>query len=141
MSEELILIAPREKRFENIESADVARLLREEYFVVREVGSGTRLEYEAYLKSLGVRLDELKVNAHFNNTQSIIHAVSSGLGLSIVSELAAKLYIRNKMVVPIYLDATPKRMFYIVLKKNYPISTTVHAFINFLHSYSEASKA
>ncbi|MCL2162944.1 MAG: selenium metabolism-associated LysR family transcriptional regulator [Oscillospiraceae bacterium] len=135
LSEKLIMIAPREKRFEKMDPIDAVSLLRDEYFIMREAGSGTRLEYEEYLRCLGVKIDELKVSAYFNNTHGIIQAVSNGLGLSIVSELAAKQYIRKKIIIPIKIDALPQRNLYIVLKKNYAVSTTVDSFIKFIHKF------
>ena len=137
MTEKLIMIAPYNESFANLKSNDIARLLRDEYFVMREEGSGTRLEYEAYLKNAGINIEDLKISAYFSDTQSIIQAVANGLGLSIVSELAAKQYIRQKMLTPFYIDELPERHFYIVLKKNYTVSATVSTFIQFIHSYKE----
>lgn len=135
MSEKLIMIAPYEDRFQSIDPDGAARLLRDEYFVMREPGSGTRLEYEEYLKGLGVKINALKVSAYFNDTQSIIHAVANGLGLSIVSELAAKHYIRQKMIVPIHSGALPERKFYIVMKRNRVKTPVVDIFVDFACSF------
>ena len=135
MSEKLILIAPCEQRFQQTGSTDIPRLLRNEYFVMRESGSGTRLEYEEFLTKIGVAPAELKISAWLSNTQSIIHAVASGLGLSFVSELAAKSYIRQKLIVSIDVGGLPERSFYIVLKKNYSATPATDAFIKFALSY------
>ncbi|MCL2592571.1 MAG: selenium metabolism-associated LysR family transcriptional regulator [Defluviitaleaceae bacterium] len=135
MSEKLIMIAPKDKRFENIDANNIATILLEEYFVMREVGSGTRLVYEKYLKALGINLSELKISASFSNTQSIIHAVASGLGLSIVSELAAKHYIEQKAIIPIYIDSLPERDFYAVQKKSYINPAIVDIFMDFIRLY------
>ncbi len=132
MSEKLILIAPREKRFENLGAKGALELLKSQRFVMREAGSGTRLEYEEYLGKIGINASDLKVSAYFNNTQSIICAVANGLGLSIVSELAAKQYIKQKAVIPLYADFLPQRYFYTVLKKNALLSAPLENFINFV---------
>jgi DNA-binding transcriptional LysR family regulator len=137
MSEKLIMIAPYDEQYKNIDSNDIPNLLHSEYFVVREAGSGTRLLYEEYLMGAGFKIGELKVSACFNNTQSVIHAVANGLGLSIVSELAAKPYIRQNMVVPVYIDSLPVRNFYIVLKKNAIISPVIEKFVNFVRSWKK----
>ena len=135
LSEKLIIIAPNDKRFEAVPAPAVLNLLRNEYFIMRETGSGTRLEYEECLKSVGIHANELKVSAYFNDTQSIIQAVISGLGLSIVSELAAKHYIDQKKIIPIRAAFLPERHLYTVLKKDYIASTRVNAFIEFLHAH------
>jgi DNA-binding transcriptional LysR family regulator len=137
MSEKLVVITPHEKRFRGIGPSDAARLLRDEYFVIRGVGSGTRQEYTEYLKRAGIGIEDLKISAYFNDTQSIIHAVANGLGLSIVSEIAADRYIRQKMVIPIYMESWPSRYFYIVLKKNSVISSPADAFIKFVLTYQD----
>jgi DNA-binding transcriptional LysR family regulator len=136
MSEKLVLIAPNEQRFQQTVSTGIPHLLRNEYFVMREPGSGTRLEYEEFLKKLGITPAELKVSAYLNNTQSIIHAVANGLGLSFVSELAAKPFIRQRLIVQIDAADLPERSFYIVLKKNCSMTPATDAFIKFAHSYA-----
>lgn len=135
MSEKLIMIAPYEERFKRIDADDISVLLQEEYFVMREKGSGTRLEYEEYFEKEGMSLNQLKISAYFNNTQSIVHAVANGLGLSIVSELAAGQYIKQKMVLPIPLPSMPQRRFYLVQKKNCSVPALVDVLINFIHTY------
>jgi len=135
MSEKLILIAQYE-RYEKTNSVDIPHLLRNEYFVTRELGSGTRLEYEEILKRIGVKPAELKISACLNNTQSIIRAVGKGLGLSFVSELAAKPFIMQKMITQIDVGDMPERNFYIVLRKNCSATPTTEAFIKFARSYA-----
>lgn len=139
--ERLVIIAPKEKRFEKVSLSDVKNLLRSECFIIRESGSGTRLEYEKYLENIGINIKELKVCACFDNTQSIINAVANGLGLSVVSELAAKYYIGQKMVTAVSLDSLPQRQFYIVLKKNCVLSPAADAFIKFVRLYGDKYKA
>jgi DNA-binding transcriptional LysR family regulator len=135
LSEKLILIAPNEPYYQNIKSADIPQLLQSEYFVIREIGSGTRLEYEEYLRKIGVDPLDLKVSVCLNNTHSIIHAVASGLGLSFVSELAARSSIMQKIVIPIEVEGLPARHLYIVLKKDCPAMPTAEEFLKFARSY------
>jgi len=136
-SERLVLIAPNEQRFKNVSQSDIGALLTSEYFIMRESGSGTRQEYEEYLKNIGIKTADLKVSAYFNNIQSIISSVSSGLGLSIVSELAAKQHIASGKVIPLHLDNSPVRHFYIVLKRNCTMSATAESFLKFVREYKK----
>ena len=102
-----------------------------------ETGSGTRLEYEQLLKKIGVAPSDLKISAWLNNTQSIIHAVANGLGVSFVSELAAKQYIRQKLIIQIDAGRLPERNFYIVLKKNCSVTpAAADAFIKFARAHA-----
>jgi DNA-binding transcriptional LysR family regulator len=59
-------------------------------FVLRETGSGTRKSMEEGLKSCGIKVDDLRVVAQFGSTEAIIAAVEEGLGVSFVSNLAAR---------------------------------------------------
>jgi DNA-binding transcriptional LysR family regulator len=59
-------------------------------FVLRESGSGTRKSMEEGLKGCGIQSNELRVVAQFGSTEAIIAAVEEGLGISFVSNLAAR---------------------------------------------------
>jgi DNA-binding transcriptional LysR family regulator len=135
MTEKLVMIAPYEDRYmtaEPLEPQDIARMLRDEKFVTREVGSGTRIEYEEYLEKVGIDPSKLNISTCFNSTQSIIQAVACGLGVSIVSELAARHYIQQKMVAVIPVDSLPERHFHLVLKKDCIRPAVVDTFLAFL---------
>ena len=140
MSEKLLLIVPCEPHFQDTMTANVAQLLRSEHFVARKLGSGTRLEYEEFMKKIGVNPRELKVSAYMNDTQSIIQAVANGLGLSFVSELAARNFIRQKLIISADIDELPERKFYIVLKKGCPVVPAVDTFIKFIRTYFQSQE-
>ena len=133
MTEELVLIAPNDFRLDG--QVEIAKLLCEEKFVSREVGSATRFEYEAYLKGIGILSEDLKISAYLNNTQSIIHGVANGLGLAFVSSLAAKEYIRQKSIVSIPIENPPQRKFYIVQKKDASQLAAVETLKDFLFEW------
>jgi DNA-binding transcriptional LysR family regulator len=59
-------------------------------FVLRETGSGTRKSMEEGLKGCGIQVDHLRIVAQFGSTEAIIAAVEEGLGISFVSNLAAR---------------------------------------------------
>jgi DNA-binding transcriptional LysR family regulator len=136
MTEKLILIAPNQERFRSLRTDDAAQLFLNEPFITREQGSGTRRRYEEFLKEVGVQPDKLRTVARFNNTQSVLHAVACGLGVSIVSELAARHYLSQEMVLSLDMPCPlPLRDFYIVTKKNVPAPPVVEVFLGFLQSH------
>lgn len=137
MTERLVVIAPNQERFSSFDVKNVVELFQREPFIMREQGSGTRLRYEEFLKEIGLQPEKLKTVAHFNNTQSILHAVAYGLGISIVSELAAKHYLSQNMVLQLDMPCTlPQRDFYIVTKKDFPMPPVVELFLEFLRSHT-----
>lgn len=62
----------------------------EEPSVLREEGSGTRKEAERLLKKMGIHTDALKIVASIENQETIKRSVSRGVGISIISRLAAE---------------------------------------------------
>jgi DNA-binding transcriptional LysR family regulator len=144
MTEKMVFIAPYDEEFLESNEANkvnkanknsLEELLYERRFVSREKGSGTRTQYENYFVEQGIDLNKINICAGFDNTQSIINAVINGLGVSVVSEFAARAFIEQKMVLPIRLKTEmPERKLYYVLKKNFSRSHLVELFIEFLTS-------
>jgi DNA-binding transcriptional LysR family regulator len=82
LEDEMVLVAPAghpltEKREIRVDD------LASESFVLREVGSGTRVVAEEVLDSLGVQPAKLYA---FGSTQAIKEAVEAGMGLTILSK-------------------------------------------------------
>ena len=85
-------------------------------FISRELGSGTRIQYEKFFSSKGIELKDITSSASMDNTQSIINSVASGLGISLVSELAARDAIEQGQVIKLRCEEKlPHRKIYSVL--------------------------
>jgi DNA-binding transcriptional LysR family regulator len=135
MTEQLVIIAPLNKGFTDSDEYSLETLLYENRFISREKGSGTRAEYENFFKAHGIDLKKINTCLCFDNTQSIINAVINGLGISMVSQFAARAFISKKMVIPLKLNIKlPERKFYYVLKKNFAHSHLVDLFVEFLQT-------
>jgi hypothetical protein len=96
MSERLIIIAPNEDRFLEIKPGNINDLLLNEYFVMREPGSGTRLEYEEDLKNAY----ENAVNDFINRKRKdiyIYHSYSDEFGGKVPCLVFADQYIAFKV--------------------------------------------
>ena len=140
ITEEMILIAPFDQVFSSDKVYALEDLLYEHNFISREKGSGTRTQYERIFTEQNIDLNRINISAIFDNTQSIITAVMNGLGISIVSELAANAFIEKKMIMPIKLKTNmPTQNFYYALKKNFSHSHLIDLFTAFLNSVSEIS--
>jgi DNA-binding transcriptional LysR family regulator len=133
MSEKMVFIAPYNEEFLTQDKHSLDKLLYEHRFISREKGSGTRAQYENYFTEQNIQLSKINIYACFDNTQSIINAVINGLGVSVVSELAARIYIEQKMILPLKLqNELPGRKLYYVLKKNISHSHLISLFVEFL---------
>lgn len=67
-------------------------------FLMREEGSGTRIEMEGILAKVGVDPKELRVRAYFSDAHGILGAVSQGMGISLISKVATALYVEQGLV-------------------------------------------
>ena len=141
ISEQLVLIAPNQSQFWNVKEKDIPKLLQDQPFVARNLGSGTRLEHGSFLSKMGIDWSNLRISARFDNTQGILHAVANGLGLAIVSSIAAEDYISRQLVVQVNFDNPPTRMFYIVQKKDSHQTPAVAALIETLVDQTNKNSA
>lgn len=108
-------------------------LLYSNSFIARESGSGTRIQYEKFFAENGIQIDRIETCASMDSTQGIINAVISGLGISIVSEMAVQNELAQKRLRMIRINkALPERAIYVVLNKNAAHSHVVELFLDYV---------
>jgi len=99
-------------------------------FVLREEGSGTRMEIERILMPHGIDINTLKTVGVFGTTTGVKQAVKSGMGLSIVSRFAARDLLKSRTLKEIKIpDLQMKRNFYIVAHKKRSLPTAFSLFV------------
>jgi len=135
--DELILISPPNHEFVRKGIINFNEL-ENQYFVIREEGSGTREIFESTMNELNIKWN---IAGIFNSAEAIINAVSCGLGISFISQLLVKDAIKNKKVALInVVDLKIKRKFNIVYHKNKFISNNLSNFIEYCKLYFEKVK-
>ena len=87
-SDSLVLITPNGHPLVHSANPDFAQIKQYD-FVLREEGSGTRKMMEDYLTVKGFSVADLKTAVSIGSTEAVIAAVESGLGISLISRLAA----------------------------------------------------
>ncbi|MDR2720124.1 MAG: LysR family transcriptional regulator [Nitrososphaerota archaeon] len=118
-NEQLVFIAPNNNTYSKNKKYAIDELLYSNNFISRESGSGTRMQYEKYFIENGIIIDKIQTRASMDSTHGIINAVINGLGISIVSELAAQHAFEQNLLIPLKIkNETAKRKIYIVLNKN-----------------------
>lgn len=134
----MVLITPVNEHFfsyYNQEQVPLDALLKEP-IILRENGSGSKKCADSFLESMGLTENQLQVVAHMNDQEAIKNMVASGMGVSIISEKAAKNFKEEKRVLVFNLpDSTTTRTLYIVYRKNYILNPHVKEFIHFLEKY------
>jgi DNA-binding transcriptional LysR family regulator len=129
----MVLIAPPGHSVADSGSVDLATL-QDEYFVVREKGSGTRLMTEKALNQAGLPgFSSFRVVAEMGSTEAVRQAVKAGIGLAIVSERAVEEDVAHGLLVSIALKGIDlTRKFYLVWRRRRTLSPLARDFMEFI---------
>jgi LysR family transcriptional regulator, low CO2-responsive transcriptional regulator len=131
ISDELVVIAPHGHPLAKRRNLGL-RDLREEPFLMREEGSGTRFEVEKAARKANVRLE---VGMELGSNGAIKHAVESGLGLAILSRYAVGLEETAGKLALLDVEGFPiRRRWNIVHLKRNRLARPLAEFIDFLRS-------
>jgi DNA-binding transcriptional LysR family regulator len=130
--DELVVIAPPGHDLALRRSPILAARLANEPFVLREVGSGTRLQVERALLAAGVTPN---VVLTLPSGEGIVRAVELGIGLAIVSRIVAREPLRAGRVARVRLrDLEFRRTFRVVRLRRQTPSPAALAFAALLHA-------
>ncbi|HEY6094264.1 MAG TPA: LysR family transcriptional regulator [Gallionellaceae bacterium] len=112
-----------------------AQRLGEEYFLLREQGSGTRDVAERFFLSHQVPLPR---NMEMESNEAIKQSVQAGMGLGIISRHGIDLELETKRLVVLDVEHFPiVRQWYIVHRKHKRLSSAAQAFRRFLLAQAE----
>ena len=104
--DELVVIIPGEGLEGPESAAETAAWIRRMPVILREEGSGTRKEAQRLLRQMGIELSELNIVASIQNQETIKRSVRKGMGISILSRLAAEDEIRSGVLRAVPLGET-----------------------------------
>ncbi len=109
---------------------------REEPFIMRESGSGTKKEMDVFLESQQLNSSTLNVIACMNDLESIKKSIVSGLGISIVSSYSVRDLEKTKQILLFPLEESAhRRTFYIVYSRHRILKPYVRQFLKFVQRY------
>ena len=130
-NDELVLITPNTEKYQKYaENPNDLEWIREEGMIMREEGSGTRKEAEKLLNSMVIGAEELNVVASIENAETIKRSVRSGMGVTVISRLAAQEDVDNGNVLEFALSPEGGgRDLNLVYNKNYHLSTSAERFV------------
>ncbi|MDL2217518.1 LysR family transcriptional regulator [Christensenellaceae bacterium OttesenSCG-928-M15] len=133
LEDELVAITPAMPPYSGWSDRPIeVEALMDAPFVAREAGSGTWVEIAAYLEQRGYDSGALRVVAQMDNPDAIAKAVEQGLGVTMLSSLAASEYKRRGNVLVFPLAGSPaKRKLYLVRLKTAKLSAVTRAFSQF----------
>ncbi|MGC8603414.1 MAG: selenium metabolism-associated LysR family transcriptional regulator [Desulfomonilaceae bacterium] len=132
ITDELLLIASPNHRWALRQDITPEELL-EEPFVVREAGSGTRMLIKQVMEEHGLNIGRLNVVAELGSTEAVKQSVKDGMGVSIISLLAANHELRHRLLVAINIHGVKfRRSLYMIQRKNRQPSPLCSAFVSHL---------
>ena len=127
--DELAVITPDtpEYRILKEQNRDDIDWIRRKPLILREVGSGTRKEAEKQLKNAGISMETLDIVASIANQETIKKSVKQGMGITVLSRLAAE-DEEGLLIFPIP-GADEGRDINLVYNKNYQMTRSADRFI------------
>ena len=130
--DELAVITPDtpEYRILKEQNRDDINWIRRKPLILREEGSGTRKEAEKQLKNAGISMETLDIVASIANQETIKKSVKQGMGITILSRLAAE-DEEGLLIFPIP-GADEGRDINLVYNKNYQMTRSADRFIRIL---------
>lgn len=105
-------------------------------FVMRNSDSGTNALLERLLKKNNIPKDQLNIIAYTDSGQSLTQFVKEGIGIAIISEIAADEYSTNDLIKKYRIEGfDEERYFYLAYNKNKTLSLISKLFINYWDSH------
>ena len=135
--EELVLIMPNKPEYQRmLKKKDIFYTMTHAPIILREGGSGTRMEFEKYLNRKNIRIETLNMIAEISNPESIRESVVQGLGIAVMSQKSIENLVRlNKVLAQPLTNPPLKRHIYIAYTKEKNLPKYVRAFIQFATNY------
>ena len=131
----MVLITPVNDHFLELKHSDsfsIKEMLKEPV-IMREAGSGSKKTADLFLERIGISDSDINIVARINDQEAIKNMVANGLGISIISEMAARNFLAEKRILGFPLDTDYSgRKIYLIRRKDYILSPYVQTFFKFV---------
>jgi len=135
MDNPLVVIAPPDHLLAHKKELSIESL-KDEVFVVREQGSGTRIAMERFFHERGIQLE---TGMEMTSNEAIKQAVEAGLGLGIVSIHTLELELETRRLVILNVKGFPiLRHWYLVHRRGKRLSPVAEAFRRFVLNQADS---
>lgn len=116
----------------DIKASPVREMFLKEPFIMREMGSATRMIFENALKKFYGKKDiRLNVAAYLENQETIKEAVKAGLGITVISQQAVETELSLGLMKGYLLpDLQLERYLYLIYRSNSVLSPLSQAFLD-----------
>ncbi len=129
----IVLIAPAAEPYLSMSGRTPAPLgeLLKQPIILREESSGKRKTADRFLDSMGISEEQLHVVARINDQEAVKNLVAGGLGVSLISERAARNFVEEKRIVQFELPEHDVRSLYLAHRREYILPAHVKDFLAF----------
>jgi DNA-binding transcriptional LysR family regulator len=135
LADELVVIAAPSHPLVGAKDIVAARLAAEP-FILREVGSGTRLNAEEFLRQRGIGAP---VGLELGDNSAVKEAVAAGLGIALLSRHAIRMELALGRLAVLDVRGFPvRRQWYVVHRQKQRLSRAAAAFKAFLLASAQA---
>ncbi len=135
LADELVIIAASNHPLAGARRIAADRLAREA-FILREVGSGTRLNAEEFLRQQGI---SARPGLELGDNSAVKEAVAAGLGVALLSRHAIRMELALGRLAVLDVRGFPlQRRWYIVQRERQRLTHAAAAFKAFLLTSAEA---
>lgn len=140
--DEIVLITPNTEKYRAMNGKFPNEQFKNERFVLRESGSGTKMASENMERSLKLDLNNVKVAAQFESSEMVRRAVEAGVGIAFISRLAVRnIKVENKLLEFRFENVNSRRQLYVLCHKDRVLSiaarTTMKALRKFCQNFEE----
>lgn len=131
MENPLFMCAPYDHPLANKKNLNI-EVLRDEPFIYREFGSGTRMVMEDYLKKHNI---DVKPIMELGTNEAIKHAIMAGIGISLISKLSFHSEsVLNRIKVLDVNDLPIQTHWHVLYRKDKKLTPVTQNFILFLQN-------
>lgn len=132
----MVIITPVTERYLQLQrrpKAAVKELLGEP-IVLRE--AGTKKSANRFLDTMNIREEELNVVARVNDQETVKNMVARGMGVSLISEIAARDFVRERRLLKFQLpDYRTEQQLYLVYRNRFGSQARIQNFVDFVRRY------
>ena len=129
----MVLITPVEERYLQMKETGRTPMddLTEEPMILREKNAQDK-RVNRFLERMEISSAALSVIARVNDQEAVKNLVAGGVGISFISEIAARNLIEEKRVLCFELQQESERMIYLAHKKGTELSPHIRDFIAYI---------
>ncbi len=134
--DEIVLITPNTAKYKSMNGKFPVEQLAKEWFITRELGSGTKNAVDGIERELKLNPTSLQVVAQFESSEMVRRTVEFGAGVAFISKAAARESVERQKVLEFsFPNTNAKRKFYLMYHKDRGISMSAESVLEELRSF------